>query len=179
MMSEARARTKLASMPSNAQKVYEVTPISEAWTVAQVVAELTRTGQTLRDGRIVDGCLFALQRAGLVSRDTKNCVRREPVRPTRPKLAVVPLSTEEPAVSASTITPAAPAAPANPAPVAVSAIDTLTKLSTKVRGMAKMLTDMADEIDETAVEVEEAIERAGTEVAELKELKTLLKRLGN
>ncbi len=176
MMSETRHKALLDGVTVLARKVYAVVPIAESWSRAQIQAELTRQGLPIRDRHTLEGCLGALERAGLISKSDDQ-YRREPVRASKHtvKLVAIPLQPEEAEVPATPTPATVPASKTESK--ADGVVDTLGKLATKARGLSEMLKQWADEVDEAALEIEDEVSRNGDAAVKLKQLQALLKGL--
>lgn len=165
MMKQSRIEEAERALSGIAQKVLEVTPKAEPWTIAQIASELRRTGKSL-DPTMVGGCLSTLLRSGLV---------REPVTGSFIRVAAKPK-----AQLAAVTVDAAPVA-IEPVAAAPDERDTLAKLadlSAGVRAMALQFSDLAHAIDDVAIEVEERMQAINADSEKLAQLRKLLTGLG-
>lgn len=154
----------LAGQISSVRKVYAVVPIAEAWTIAQIIGELARTG-IKQDTHHVDGCVKTLVEAGLVKLDsTRRAYQRIYCFPEVKQEAAAPgelAHNKEPSPMS-----------AAPAP---KKIDPLTKLTQH----AGFLRNLADDIDEAVLEAMAQLEAAKSEGgAELARIRGALQTLG-
>ena len=161
MLSPSRQKSLVDGLTSIARKVFEAVPISEAWTISQIQAELSRTSAAGRDFRNVQGCLRYLTEVGLISQPEKDTTfRRVPVR------EVSVNEVEEPMSKPTITVPAAQPKPATRSPITI------------LSGLATQMRSLADEIDHAALEIEESISSNQAEIAHLQQLKTILRNIG-
>jgi len=144
-----------------AKKVLSVVPLTEAWTMKQIVMEIARVG-SCPDPRIVEGCLSTLKDAGLI----KEPKRGEFIR-VRVKDEAEP---EERTVVAIKSQPFALVESKRP-------LDRMATLAARMRNTAAEMKVMADEAEEVALAFEEEVNKASKDGAKLKQLQELLRGL--
>lgn len=181
-MSPKRFQSLYNAQTSIARRVYDATPISEAWTVHQVMQELARAGLPIRDYSKVEGCLNSLRQAGLVDEPEKGKFRRAKVAPL--KIAAVSSQPEtiedEPApqMSKPTITVKTASSAPTEAKKHTNPLERLDELAKRARAAAATLTTLADEIDTVALEIEEEFEANMKAAATLRQLQALMRGEG-
>lgn len=142
----------------SARKVFECVPIEEEWTAFRIGAELKRKG-TPKDRRLVDGCLAALVRDGLITHHPiKGTFQRIEPRVSAP---VIDMVTKEEVVSS-----------ARP-----NHMELMSALADRARGLSAEMKKLADDIEAAAVTIDEEIAQAGKDTTKLRQLQTLLKEL--
>lgn len=179
-MSPKRFQALYNAQTSIARRVYDAVPISDAWTVHQVLRELDRVGLPIRDYSKLEGCLNSLCQTGLVDEPEKGKFRRAKVAPL--KIAAVssqPETTQDepaPEMSKPTITvkPAPAAAPAE-AKKHTNPLERLDELAKRARAAAATLTNLADEIDTVALEIEEEFEANAKAGEKFRQLQALMR----
>lgn len=153
-MTPARFEQAIRGQTAAALKVYDATPITEAWGVRQIASELHRLGSSM-DFKVISGCLGSLVDSGLIARDSKGAYRRVPVRERIP--APDPQPQPEPMTTKEVTKPK------DEAP------------STKLGALAARLRSLADELDDAALAIDEQIEGMQADSRRLKQLQELLK----
>lgn len=156
-MTPSRFKALFAGLTSIAQKVYYVVPIADAWTVAQIHAELARTGANV-DRKIVSGCLATLVESRLIT-GLRDKYQRMEVREPSPELRPI-------GIGALPRPPEPP--PAAPVPVTLVA---------RVNAIAEGLRTLADEIAIVGLEIEDELASSSADAQKLKQLHQLLKSL--
>jgi hypothetical protein len=168
-MTPARHNAILSGLTLVATKVFNAVPIIEAWTVNQVISELQRQGQSVREHRVVAGCLASMKESGVVTEPEPGYFRRVAVRErstTKPQpVAKVPPQEQELKLDI-----AAPSAPAKKP----GQLDRLGAISAELRQQAKQLTQLADRIDAAAITTEEEIAALGEDSKKLRALQSIL-----
>jgi hypothetical protein len=147
------------------RKVYDATPINEAWTVAQIDAELRRLG-TPKSINMVAGCLDGLVRDGLVTEPARRSFQRVAARVFEP---VVELPCKERPMNVTAL-------PKKAAPPQ-SIIDRFSLLSNRARGLAAELNQLAEDIDEASLITDEQFGALSKDTVKLRQLQELLKGL--
>ena len=170
VVTETKFNSIYRGVTEQAKKVYQAVPITEHWTIGQVMVELHRTGSA-KDQRVVNGCLNSLKEVGLIKEPAPGLWVRTEVR-TKP-LQVVPApqqSKEETTVPPINTQPA-------PQKTDVTALERIGGLSSQVLVIIQSLHQLAADIEATAIEVEEQMEKINRDSATLKQLQQLLKGL--
>lgn len=168
-MNLARLEEATKSLTGVAKHVLEATPKMEPWTSQQVCGELRRAGKNI-ETTVVQGCLAALTRQGLVQEKPAGQFMR--VTP-KPKAPTPPAPTLQ-VVQATTPAAAEP----SPLPSDRGTLTKLAELSMRLRAAANTLTKFADDIDDVAIEVEERIQKINADSETLSQLRALLKGIG-
>lgn len=174
-MNNARHKSIVEGLSAIAAKVYEAVPISEPWTVHQVLFEMARLNNQPYQIRVVAGCLSNLVESGLVKEPSRGSFVREPVK-------------ERPTIEAMTkkgvlrefagIAPKEQVMPTNqPASGAAQLIDRLAQIGSSLRALADHAKSIADEIDSAALAAEEDRSKLLGESDKLRQLQTLLKSI--
>ena len=181
-MNHARTQELLAGQSGIARKVFDVVPIAEAWTAAQIRAELTRLGAS-NDIRIIDGCLRSLVDKKLIQEVGRGLYRRKPERlidehDTKPPAVVRDRSAPNPE---RTIAPQAsePAASAKAPEVAntASPLDMLCGISARMAEIAANMKQLQKDIDDAAMAIEQRFTESEKRNEKLIQLQQLLKSL--
>lgn len=181
MISQSRFNSRFAGLNSVAKKVYAATPIAEPWTVQQICTELVRLG-TPMELRVVHGSLGAMTDMDLLKEPSKNCYIREQVRAVNPKQAT---AMEIAMTKANTATATAPA----PAPVTkptlkvpvtktATPLEQLNDLAQRVNRLSTEIAQVVEDISEAIIVVQVQQEADAAELAQLRQLKAVLKGLG-
>ena len=164
MMSSAKADALLQGQTGLARKVYEATPIREAWTVGQIKGAMKEGGSV--EHRAIVACLKDMREAGLV-REVSGIFQRTEVR-AKP----IKNETKEVISMAKTETPKAEQP---------SSMDMLSDLSSEIIDMAEdfgaRLKRMAARVEEVALGIELEREATGANLAKLTQLQAILKSL--
>ena len=162
---------KERGLTSVARKVYDATPIDEAWDVPRIITELGRLGSHV-DHRVVFGCLASLRADGLVRElpDHKFVrVARRPRIVERSATAPAPVTAPAPEAPMSE----APAQMTPEAPAAKSETDPLRKMA----AIADALRSVAAQIEDVALEFEGHMDAIKADSAKLRQLQELLKSI--
>lgn len=162
MISQARFAAIYGGLNTAAQKVYHATPIGEAWSISQIMAEIKRQGQGA-DHPTTLACLEKLVDVGLAHRPIKGQYIRATVRDRVTKPSTPP--------------PAMPAPSASPAPPP-STLDTMGGLSARASALANELKKLATDIESAALEIEERNAAVAQDLLKVRQLRTLLDSLG-
>lgn len=172
VMNAKKFDSKYKGLTSVAKKVYEAIPINEAWSIAQIIAELSRTG-TRQDHQTVLRICRELVEGGLAtmtsskSRGDGLFMRTKVERTQTPK--------EEPVMAEPT--PAPKTKPADiltlkPVPKKKGPMELLAELASKAR-------QFAEELDNAALEIEQEFQNSEAKSEQLKQLKSLLKGIAD
>lgn len=166
MLTQSRTAQLLQGQTTLTRKVYDVVPISQRWTQAQVAGELARVGKAAIDSRTLSHCLTTLVEAGVISR-VDGMYMREPCRPDPVRRTILNDSTLETPMSKaqSTVTLVQPSKP-----IVVNPVDRLGKIAAMLRGAA-------DEVDELALEVQQTLEVNQADLSKLKQLQDIIQSL--
>lgn len=175
MMSETRYRAVSSGLSSIARKVYDATPISEAWTMAKIMSELMRIGTPVTH-KVVGGCLSTLISAGLVTEPERGVFVRAPIRQT--KTAQDPEIKTVAAIAAPQPITKEPELPAPTTKPAQNPIDKLSALSARVEMFACQIKELANDITSVAIEIEEQTANDKADLEKLRQLQNILKGLG-
>lgn len=164
MMKFEKAKELLEHQSALAIKVYESTPMTETADVTQICRWMIMNGYPA-EHRKVAGCLYTLVQAGLVKEKPKGHFIREDVKVpddigNRRKLSVVdkPKKSEEPMVIE-----------------AVEENDPLVLMEELCQRMEALKADM----ETVALKFTERLQKAEADVEQVKQLKQLLKGLGD
>lgn len=146
-MNPTRLRLIESQQTSIARKVLDATPISEYWTLPQIVGELSRNGIRLSMA-VIEGCLDSMRGDGLLKENSSGQWKRVEIvdraKPQPFRETDMPEEKNE------------------------DALDVLAKLATRLR-------TIADEIDAAAILAAQEVEKAKAGSEELRQLKALLK----
>lgn len=156
-MTPARIASIERGLNSTLRKVLDATPIQEAWTMHEIGGELFRIGRRL-DYSVIDGCLNALKREGLVKEPETGRFTR--VKPS-PQVHLVTQPIKEIAVPLPSPTPSAPA----PAPDPFADLEAL----------AADLIELSDKADKIAGALRARLAEAESQVTKFKQFQELLK----
>lgn len=171
-MTPSRYDQILRDQTSICRKVFEATPIAEAWHDAAIMSGMRQAGSNV-EGSVIRGCLENLRRVGLVSESSPRHFQRIP----KPILKKAPMSAPAPENTATTHRPvtlaAAPHLPAKTAEPArkLSTLDRLARISLEFRALA-------DELDDIAIQADEDMKAQGQDSETLKQLQKLLGNIG-
>jgi hypothetical protein len=146
-----------------AQKVFNTVPISEPWSMQSIAAELRRTGSSV-DFRVLGGCLNTLVDAGLIKEVSQGCFQREEVRPVTEKVK----EEDEMAAAGKLLT-----VPQKPK----SSMDQLEVLAKRAADLGHLAKQLSADIGELAINIGLQAEAEGTELTQLRQLKTILQGL--
>lgn len=163
-MTPAKRDAALQGISAIARKVYDATPIAEAWTPSQIKNALATSTRSSTDLHTVRGCLRALVDVGLASQKTSGHYQRVPVRqPTH-------IALEDLTMPAATPNNAAPAATR-------SSMEVFADLANQAKTMSKQLQHLAQQIEEAALQAEAERESQAARFSKLEQLSSLLKDL--
>jgi len=192
-MTPSKYKKTLDSQTAIARKIFECTPIAEAWSSNKIVSEMTRVYGTRTDLRTVEGCLDSLKNDGLVKEPERGAFQR--VAPRVPETAPAVEKAQpaaEPAAKPAMIVLGDPtgelaefAAAHAPVPfVDFDPIVMMGEFATTLRGRAETLTRVAEILNSTAdmmelsaVGVMERLEQAEKGVEKFRQLTALLKEI--
>jgi hypothetical protein len=164
-MSAARFREILNGQTAIARKVFEATPIAEAWAAFEIQTVMQRTTLTRMDLRTFQGCLKSLRESGLITEPRAGYFQR--VTPKEEKRM-----SYQPEKTAQAMPP-----PPGPKTAQDGTGGLLAELSARGRKLAQSINEFADDIDAAAaVIVEEAASNAES-LRKLNQLQSLLKSL--
>ena len=152
---------RFESLNTAARKVYNATPISESWDIAQIIRELERNLSRM-DYRVVHGCLSALVDNGLVIESARGEYRRTPVRERAAPATPIEVK-EEPVKNVPP--PAMPAAVAK-----LSPLDILASLAVRAK-------DLTADIESAALAIQEQLEATEKDMEKFRQLQAILKGL--
>lgn len=180
-MTEIKFNAIYRGLTEQAKKVYQAVPITEPWSVPQIMHELSRTtGQ--KEHRIVSGCLNSLQDSGLIREASQGQWVRVEVRPK-----TVSVVKKLHPVTVQDTTPehepekkeAMPPINLNPPPQKMDTnttpLERIGRLSAQVLAIIQNMHQLAADIEATALEVEEQMEKIQKDGARLKHFQELLK----
>lgn len=171
MMSQSRFAASYAGLNSMARKAYEAVPISQSWTIPQIIKELGRTGVSV-EYRVLAGCLGRMQELGMVTEQPRGYFIRAAIRePAKPS----PEPFNPPRITMPTPTPATSD---RPIIIPSAPLDRLGDIATRVGQIALLTKTLADDMATVAIEVQEQFEAAHADNAKLKQLQSILKSLG-
>ena len=172
-MNHARQEQLLAGQSGIARKVFEATPIGEAWSAHQIRTELARLGAT-NDIRIIDGCLRTLAETGLIQEPTRGFFKRKPERVVAPIHEVKDVKLIRANDSAS-----APQPPrTEPAAATASPLEVLCGISARMAEIAASMKQLQKDIDDAAIVIEQRFSESEGRNEKLIQLQQLLKSLG-
>lgn len=185
MLTPAQHQSKLQSVSAVAKKVLEAVPIAEPWTRAKIRDELRRMTTSAIDGRTVDGCLAALEAAGLVRQHpphhfTQIRPHEKAEKPQKAKVEAYAQSPESLTAEAEAITQREQVEQRIPAFTLAEPV----RASTKRDDLLQRLLALSDRLIETAAELESIrkqiraeLEAADAKVVKLDQLTALLDSL--
>lgn len=157
-VNSSRLEQKLESITALERKVFEATPLSEAWTASQIVRELLRQSVPVSTHQ-VNGALHHLAQMKLVREPERGHFMRDRVKPAKadkaPPLESTPAEAEPMPEPKSATQPA----------------DCLTRLA----NLAVLLRRAADEAEAVALDVEEEKRSLSRDSERLRQLQALLK----
>lgn len=167
-MTPARNKAALQGQSGIATKVYDATPIQEAWTSSRICGQIAKSSNA--DLNIVRGCLNTLIDSGLVREPQPDHFQRVPVREEARK---EPATQDRPTLTLAHAHDHASASP--PA----SSIDVLAAIAQQLRDMCKQLAAVASELESAALSIEEKASASENdpELVKLRQLQALLKSL--
>lgn len=176
-MNETRFSALYKGLSEKMKKIYQVVPISESWSLGQMMIELNRTspGQN-HNQRSVNFCLGSLRDVGLVKETSSGTWIRVPVRA---KVSTVADEVEENNTPAKeeTVMPNETPPPVATKPSDSTPLERIGELSSQVITIIQSLHKLAADIDAAAIEVEEQIEKIKRDSIRLKKLQEIFKDL--
>ena len=161
-MTPAKQQAALQGCTAVARKVYEATPIQEAWAPIQIKNALAASTRSSTDLHVVRGCIKALKEAGLVRERPSGHFQRIEVR--EPNTTI-----QEQNMAATTSAPAQAAAK--------SPVELLADLAHQTAATGRQLLHLSRQIEEAALVVAQEQESTATKLQGLNQLQTLLKSL--
>lgn len=159
-MTPRRFKALLNEQTITARKVFDAVPQQETWTVNLVQQELHRVNSSLRDRRVIEGCLASLVNSGLVKEPQRGYFTR--VKVTEPS-ADQPQQLEEDEITAM--------------PSPQSPLDRLAEIATQVVQHANSLKTLAAQLEAAALDITEQHAKELGQLDKLKQLQTLLKEI--
>lgn len=164
MLSAAKVDAILQGQTGLARKVYEATPIREAWAVGQIQAAMRNGG--VNEQRVIVGCLKDMREAGLV-KELGGLFQRAEVRN---KAAANTTPTEKKPIMQK---------PAPITPKQAQPMEVLAELSDDIISLATDLSDrlkrLSARVEEVALSVELDREKNAENLAKFSQLQALLK----
>jgi hypothetical protein len=174
LLSQARFSEAYRALNGMQRRVYDAVPIAELWSFKQISAELTRQSSPMA-WNIFQGCINTLKAAGLVREPSPGMFARMGVKPP---MIVQPEPEQEQHVSPQPIK-------TRPAEAPTDRLGSLAALAARVRTMSDVAIQLhheavkiAEAIDTIALEMEEGHEKNAKDLADLAQLRTLLKTIG-
>lgn len=159
-MTPSKQQAALQGCSAIARKVYDATPMQEAWTPTQIKNALTASTRSSTDQHVVRGCLKALKETGLVRERPPGHFQRIEVREPTPSIQEVTMTT-----SPGTNTPAK------------TSVELLADLAHQAASTGRQLLQLSLQIEEAALVVAQEQESTATKLQGLNQLQTLLKSL--
>lgn len=169
-MTPSRYDSLLRDLTVICRKVFDATPIADAWQDGAIMAEMRRKGSNT-EFSVIRGCLENLRKLGLVIETAPRTFQRirEPIPKAKP---LMPAPTPENTATTHRPAPPAPAIP-NAAPVRkLSTLDRLARISLEFRALA-------DELDDIAIQADEDMKAQGQDLETLRQLQKLLGNIGS
>jgi hypothetical protein len=170
-MTPIKLKALLDGQSNIARKVFEVTPIQEAWEPGKIHAAMREVTRSSADLHIVRGCLRALKDAGLVKEPLTNHYQRVEIKSPIPTKEVLP-------TMATDNTKPAPPAPLTRQPTAQDPLDILAGLATEIAITADefngRLKKLAIAVEEAALQIDQRQEEAGKALEVVKQFQALL-----
>lgn len=175
-MTPTRYQEVVDGLSIQARKVLDVVPLVEAWSVPQVIAELQRQGQAMREHRVIVGCLSHLKTARIVAEPEPGKFRRIAVRErVATKKDAAELPQQEQSLIPATIVPGSAETLAHAfAAKKPGQLERLGAISADLRQRAQGLLQLADLIDAAALATEDEIAALGADSRKLRQLQALL-----
>lgn len=161
------------------KKIYDATPINEAWNANQINSELARTSTPV-EFRTILGCLNGLVGAGLVKESPNGCFQRVRII-SKPERSTEKDSAENanPDNSQSQTSRVIGMQPTNSKEkIIIDPIEKIGQLAMQCREIMDAVQRLASNIETVAIEVQENFSSRDAEVQKLKQLQQLLKSLG-
>lgn len=176
-MRASRRDVLLGGQTAMARKVYEAVPIQETWTVARIMAELSRLTYQM-PVRNVQGALRALVEAGLIREPERESYKRVGVRESdndndeddemKTETAVGVAMKE--ALSKSDVGGLKTA----PAPATKSPMEVLADLATRTKQLQHLLGELASDIETAALDVQQQVDVGAEEREQIETFKKLM-----
>jgi len=161
----------VSNLSTRMRKVYEVVPLAEPWTVAQISAELRRKGIS-RAYNELEACIRQLADLKIVEPCPNNTfikarVKEKEDMPTLslPKTTMVTVVGPEPQKE-------------EPMNKRETPVEKISALSQRIDGIIQSLRTLASDMETAALEIEETISKRDQDTQKLRQLQTLLKSLG-
>jgi hypothetical protein len=174
-MNETRFSAIYKGLGEKTKKVYQVVPISESWSLGQMMVELNRSSPGHNHNqRSVGFCLGSLKDVGLIKEVPGDKWIRVPVR------AKVAMNEEVECSDTTAKEEAMPNETPQPAKAAKeesTPLEKIGELSSQVINIIQSLHKLAADIDAAAIEVEEQIEKIKRDSIRLKKLQEIFKDL--
>lgn len=167
-----RYEIKVNSLNSALKKVFDATPIAEAWPATAVVNEMKRNGTGAPQLTNVLGCLNNLKDIGLVSESEPGVFQRVKVRQREDTSNEIINYAVEQFIEKKEAAMQKPVITSKPVAIdKKNPIDRLTRLSARLR-------ELADDMESAALDLAEQAEKDEQETAKMRQLQALLKSLG-
>lgn len=160
-MNRKTYESTLNGLNSTLKKVFEASPIEEAWTATAVSAEMRRRGSGGCDSRHTLGCLNQLASLGMLKESPKGMFQRVEIREKAEPVINKPKEIEVMTIRAIQPVTTQPATP----------IDRLSKFAIRLR-------ELANDMETAALELAEQAEKNDAETAKMRQLQQILKSLG-
>lgn len=162
-MNQAKFDKEHRGLSAIAKKVFDATPLAQAWSVMAIGSEMRRIGSCGIESRTTLGCLNTLIDAGLVVEVTKGNFKRVEVRTPEPSKVspIQQLKEDQPMI-------------ANAIEIEKSESTPIDRLSS----FAMRLRALADDMENTALDLADKAEKNEAETAKMRQLQALLKSLG-
>jgi hypothetical protein len=169
-MNHGRYQSIYQGLSAIARKVYDAIPAQETWSMAQIQAELQRTGGTARDKRILEGCVNSLKEAGIIKEPVRGFFIREHVSPPTSK-TVETKPIKETTLGLPNTTPLPSTQPKG------KPLDKLAGIANRANMLAASLRDLASDIETAALELEEEVAASLKASEKLQALSSILKNI--
>lgn len=148
-------------LSEQSKKIYDCIPISEAWSPAQLMAELHRKSISLGDYRVVMGCVNLMLDSGLIVEVSRGMFKREVIRAKIDSKDQIQKTVKDSQMQT----------PQKPIAQQVGALDRLSSFASRLR-------DLANDMENAAIELAGQAERNDAETAKMRQLQAILKSLG-
>lgn len=166
-MGAAAVKRTIQGLTVVAKKVYDVVPINEPWSLAQIHSELVRQGHNL--GHVViDGCLKSLRADHVIKEPKVGFYIKVAIKE---KVAEKPLVTEFADTSKKVI---------KLPEKRKESIVSITKLSELVESAKKLSSEFSqftEQLETAIIELDDEVKDSSAAAAQLAQLKSLLKGL--
>lgn len=186
-MNQAKFDAAYRGLTGIARKVFEATPIAEAWQTSQVCTEIRRLGHG-GDFKTVQGCLNSLTLLGLVTERPRGMFMRRAIREA---LAVIPFAETVTVTSQEIIMETKPVIQVTPTTprlnletkalaAKIHVADPMERLTDLTRCVGRTLDDlktMMDQLDGLAIEILDTVQKKEQELHKLRQLQDLLRSL--